>query len=180
MRTETCTQCGIFFHPNGRETRCRECRFPSHVPTWHDVAGFAGRYQITVNGDIRCIVRRPLLLRPTPQKSGYAVTLIDGQGQKSKHMIQRLLLMTFRPIDTPETHYAKPVNGNHLDTRLINWTWVERWYTNNVKLDAQTVTSIRDMIADTPDISYHRLASQVGISAMQIYRIARGEQWRDL
>jgi hypothetical protein len=177
-RQEMCQECGLYFTPNSREVRCRDCRFPSHSQRWFDVPGYEGRYQINVLGQIQCVVKSPFVLRPTRQKSGFAVTLVNAAGQRAKYMVQRILLMTFRPIGDPHLYFAQCRSTNHFDTHLKNWEWAEKWYTHHVRLDTNAVRTIRQIVKEKPNTSYHALASRFGISAMQIYRIAAGQQWK--
>ncbi len=178
---QICQECGVYFTPNGRDARCRDCRFPSHRTAWFDVPGYEGRYQVSVLGAVQCVLKSPpLLLRPTRQKNGLALTLVDADGQRTKHMVQRIVLMTFRPIDDAHLQFAKCKSADHFDPRLKNWDWAEKWYTHHVKLDRDAVRDIRRIIRETPDTSYHALASRFGVSAMQIYRIMAGQQWKDI
>lgn len=178
---DICEDCGMLFTPNAREKRCRECRFPSTKVIWAAIPGYEGRYEIDLSGNVQRIAgARPLLLRPTPQRDGYALSLVDATGERTKYMVQRLLLKAFRPIEHDENYFAKAKNGNHFDTRLKNWEWVEKWYANNAKLTAPMVSHIRLLIRTHPTLSYREIAAQFGVSAMQIYRIAEGEQWKDV
>jgi hypothetical protein len=180
-RQQICQECGVYFTPNAKEGRCRDCRFPSHSAVWHDVPGYEGRYQANVKGSIQCVVKSPpLLLRPTRQKNGLALTLVDANGHRTKYMVHRLVLMTFRPIENTHLYFAKCKSDDHFEPHLKNWEWAEKWYTHNVKLDTNAVRIIRRTIQDKPNTSYHALASQFGISAMQIYRIMEGKQWKDV
>jgi len=176
---QVCQDCGVYFIPNAREVRCRDCRFPSDSHRWFDVPGYEGRYMVNVLGAVQCVLKTPpLVLRPTRQKNGYALTLVGADGRRTKHMVQRLVLMTFRPIDDAHLYFARCTSTDHFDTRLKNWEWAEKWYTNNVKLNTETVREIRHIVRAAPDTSYHALASRFGVSAMQIYRIMDGKQWK--
>lgn len=130
MGSGLCTQCGQTFKGNANQKRCNACRFPMTIAQWAAIPRYEGCYDISQTGDIRSLLRTPVYyLHPTPRpKRGYAVTLVDPRGQKSKIMVQRLLLLTFHPIDQPDHYFAIPRNGDYFDTHVQNWQWAPRCY----------------------------------------------------
>lgn len=141
---------------------------------WRDIPGYEGRYEINTNGTIRRLRPTPLYLTRTPTPTGYRVGLA-GQF----HYVQRLLLVTFCPIDNPDQYLAKARYGNPLDTRLSSWEW-QAAPTGNARLKKEDVQAVRHALLSDATISYAEMAMRYGVAKSTIGSIMRGHSWKDV
>lgn len=67
-----------------------------------------------------------IIMKPGLETSGYYFIILSTiNGQKIVQM-NRLVLMTFNPINNPENYQANHINGNKLNNELSNLEWTTR------------------------------------------------------
>lgn len=198
--------CGDWFDPNaGGQKRCNACRFKSlskrrahtkpHVICdnrdkawfrgeialqWRAIPGYEGRYEISNQGDVLSLVRGRYVMRPTYSEDGFSILLSNQIGARTRWVLSRLMLITFRPVDHPRLYAAIPKNGNKHDMRLHNWKWVRRHgeYVGNAKLTEEDAIAIKRRLMADNTLSYRVVADEYGVNAATISHIMTGKNWR--
>jgi hypothetical protein len=96
---------------------------------WRIIPGFGGRYRISDTGIVMSRIGRfgrkqgwtPMCNRL--KKDGHLdVNLTDTAGRIARHLVHRLVLLTFRSGPSPG-QVCRHLNGNPVDNRLENLVW---------------------------------------------------------
>lgn len=196
--------CGAEFTPNSyQQLKCNDCRFapkkraPSHKKTqvmkdnrekawhcrdtrdWRAIPGYEGRYEISDYGDVLSLVKGRRILRPTRFDRGYKLVLSNRTGARAWHTVQRLMLLTFRPIEDAHLYTAAAKDDTH-DMSLKNWYWAKRQgeHANRTKLNAAQVINIKARLMADSALSYRVIAQEYNVSLSAISHIMTGANWK--
>jgi predicted XRE-type DNA-binding protein len=95
---------------------------------WRTIKEFTN-YQISNLGRIKRIVpdkyNRPLImLKIQKDKNGYSYVELKNESITKKKKIHRLVLMSFKPIDTSELFQCNHIDGNKQNNCIYNLEWV--------------------------------------------------------
>ena len=89
---------------------------------WKDIAGYKGLYQVSNTGNIRRLYRNGFKsLKTSRQGNGYYHVILRICGKSKIHLVHRLVLSAFKPIDNAKE--VNHVNGNKSDNCLNNLEW---------------------------------------------------------
>lgn len=168
---------------------------------WRPIPGWEGRYEVSDLGRVRSLMshhRRPY---PTPRikaqmligdrLKSYAVRMTQP-GQNRLLTVHRLVLLAFvGPAPTP-LHEGAHRNGDHLDNRLVNLSWLTKAENEAdrvthgtvlkgerhpmAKLTAAQVEEMRAYRAATGD-SYAKIGLRFGVNADTAHRAITGRTW---
>lgn len=149
------------------------------MTNWKAIPGYEGRYEISSRGRILSLVMDGRLLKLNPRPDGYQVTLSNRVGIRRQWLVQRLLLLTFRPIEYPDLYDARCIDHDKLNLALDNWCWMTREtkYRNRLRLtDDQSREIARRLLSD-PRLPYTTLAQEYGVSKAAIARAFYRAVW---
>lgn len=99
-------------------------------PTWRDIVGWEGYYEINSVGEIRSKDR---LINGRLYKSvtlrykyirGYVNVGLSRGGRVKTLQVHRLVMKTFRPVPNQDNLQVNHINGKKDDNRLGNLEWV--------------------------------------------------------
>lgn len=146
---------------------------------WKAIPGYEGRYDISSQGDILSLVITRRILRRNPRPDGYQVTLSNRTGIRRQWLVQRLLLLTFCPIDQPELFDALCIDHDKHNLSLENWRWIPREtkYRNRLRLTDKQSEAIARRLFDNPMLTYETLAQEYGVSKNAIARAFYRAVW---
>ena len=98
---------------------------------WKDIPDYEGIYQISDQGRIRSLDRIDCAGRHLKGKirnlgitKGYHTILLSKNGINTNFRVNRLVLMTFSPIENMEKYHVNHINENTLDDVLSNLEWM--------------------------------------------------------
>lgn len=111
----------LVLHSDCRRHKCLE-----HKLTWVSIPKFEGRYEVSIQGEIRSLVAPggPRILKPQVNKSnGYwQVGLYDSKGKRHSHEVHRLVAAAFLgPL--PEGMCTRHLNSDLNDNRVSNLSY---------------------------------------------------------
>lgn len=93
---------------------------------WKPVEGYEGIYEVSNMGNIKSLPRRGrrvgMILKPTDNGAGYAVVQLRKDGQRKVHLVHRLVLQAFNPVDA--YYEVNHKNFDKYDNKLDNLEWV--------------------------------------------------------
>lgn len=98
---------------------------------WKDIPDYEGIYQISDQGRIRSLDRIDCAGRHLKGKirslgitKGYHTISLSKNGVSITFRVNRLVLMTFNPIENMEKYHVNHINENTLDDVLSNLEWL--------------------------------------------------------
>ena len=171
------------------------------METWKAVPGFEGLYEVSDLGRVRSLDRtieratgpatyRGRVLRQSVREvGGYASVGLSDHGVQSTHLVHELVAAAFlgpRPLGMHVCHndgaaannvaanlrYDTPV-GNHAD-KLRHGTLKHSEAHHNARLNREQIAEIRRRYASGIK---EDLATEFGVNANHIYRIAVRKRW---
>lgn len=108
---------------------------------WKEIEGYEGRYLVSSHGRVWSVRRQCVagchgrsvrwtgghLFRPGRTTCGYKQVVLCLGGGRATRLVHRLVLETFigLPPDSMVDVHAHHVDGNHLNNRLDNLTWID-------------------------------------------------------
>lgn len=109
----------------------------SGMETWLDVVGYEGFYEVSSLGRVRSAPRvagrgfgrggcRPIsatILKPWPDKNGYAKIVLCVDNKRKSISVHRLVAMAFLG-EQPDRPFVNHKNGRTDDNRIENLEWV--------------------------------------------------------
>lgn len=94
---------------------------------WKDIPGYVGRYQISDKGRVRSLQFKgkprqpPLIIKPTLRADGVMmVCLTDDNKSQQKHVLPRLMAVTWLGLPKGSELFAYCKNGDNTDFSLEN------------------------------------------------------------
>lgn len=167
---------------------------------WRDIPGYEGLYQVSDTGKIKSVIRRGSFVagrkkRLSRHVTGYQyVSLTARDGSEKKHYIQRLVMMSFEPIDSAEHLDVNHVDGNKLNNSIGNLEWLSHrdniihartvlkaWpdmrgeRSANAKLTDDDVRTIRAL--HLSGLKQKDIAARYNVSQPTIGYIVHGKTW---
>lgn len=79
-------------------------------------------YMINKKGDVYSLNRKRLLY-PSQDKDGYFRVGLSKNGKVKHCRINRLIMLQFHPIDTPEKYVVNHIDGNKQNNDINNLEW---------------------------------------------------------
>lgn len=130
-------------------------------------------------------------MSPGLETSGYLfVQLSTSHGPKIVQL-NRLVLMTFNPIENPELYQANHIDGNKINNHLYNLEWTTRSENqihayktglhkpSNVLIDEDTALKIVQLL-ETNNYQCREIAIMLGVSENIVNSIKKKESWKHL
>jgi hypothetical protein len=174
-----------------RGTKLRSERQDSMTERWSAIPGRLWHYEVSDAGRVRN-VRTGKILKPTlvgkQDRRYFRVSL----GARNNHRLNRIVLSAFVGPPPTMSHQAAHLNGDRLDNRLSNLTWVTQTENFSHKrlhgtalvgeknhqaiLTADGVADMMQRLAAGE--SYRGVARRLGVTDRTVRRIASGETWR--
>lgn len=91
---------------------------------WRDIAGTAGKYQVSNMGRVKSFKRKPeALLKPLNNGDDYWQVNFKVDGKRRALLIHRLVMLAFSPIDNPDDLEVDHLDGNPANCALSNLEW---------------------------------------------------------
>lgn len=166
---------------------------------WKDIPGWVGRYQVSDQGRVRCLVAygkplaEPRIRRLTPDSSDYLqVGLSVKHATCRTYLVHHLVLLAFVGPKPEEGLEGRHLDGDHRNNRLDNLMWGTRAEnyddrrkhgTDNsgeragaAKLTWEDVEWIRAWRVSK--LPMEALARAFGVACSRISDIATGKSWR--
>lgn len=158
---------------------------------WEDVGGFEGRYQVSDKGRVRSYPNSRgkgfTVLSPFINDDGYAIATFSVNGRRSKHLVHRLVLLTFRGEPPPGYVACHGPKGN-VDNSLPNLRW-DTHSANLLEREAgygETHGNAKLREADVMDMHVRlargetpvSVAARYGVTVENVYMIRSGKAWR--
>lgn len=145
-----------------------------------DIPGYEGLYAATKNGQIYSYKRKKFLTPEAVHNGYYRVCLTDASGNKKHMRIQRVILMTFNPIDNCEEYDASHLNEIRTDNRLSNLAWMSHrdninYGSHNIKLSQSIKKKIYCEELNKVFDGQIDAAKELGISSSGISLCCRGK-----
>lgn len=100
---------------------------------WKNINGFDGHYQISNFGRIRSTITNKILKCTEHRKEKYLKITLTYRKKVYGFWVNRLVLIHFRPIESPENFQAHHIDSNRENNRLDNLTWVTREENNKMR-----------------------------------------------
>ena len=107
---------------------------------WADVKGYEGRYQVSVDGEMKSLIGQGRILKPSYDGRGYLHVNLRKNGTRKNGKIHRLVAQAFIPNDDPEHKtQVNHINEDKTDNRVENLEWVtpsenSNWATRNERV----------------------------------------------
>ena len=151
---------------------------------WKDIPGYAGAYQASINGEIKNS-RSGFTLKPWKHPRGYVAVTLSIDGKKTKHLLHKLVLLTFVGPCPPgqETLHLDDNKVNNGMSNLRYGTPKENRETikyqrgtshSQVRLTDAAVRNIR-LLEGT--LSKTKIAERFGVSLGAVQGVLRGNTW---
>ena len=98
---------------------------------WKDILGYEGLYQVSIDGQVRSLIKRnglspgitydvPRALKLSSNGRDYLkLTLVDRHGNRKQHYVHRLVADTFLPFDLSKSE-INHIDGNKGNNNLYN------------------------------------------------------------
>lgn len=145
---------------------------------WRAIPGYEGRYEISDRGDILSLVKGRRILNPSLRRHGRVAILSDRFGKQSWHLVHRLVMQVFRPLENDRAYQSKFINGDYDDIRLDNLEWVLK--RNHATLTPGDVRTIRARLIADNTLTYETIGREYGVTFSAIGKIMAGTKWRDV
>ena len=168
---------------------------------WRDVGGYEGTYFISNMGQVASLQwGRRCLLKPLINTKGYLYVGLRKNGARKNHLIHRLVLLAFSPIENSGELMVNHIDSNPLNCRIENLEWctnrensVHFWRTNRKidqsksiggnhhlsRLTDADVIEIRRIYSERK-ISMNAVGRMFNISGSTAANILHGKTWRHL
>ena len=109
---------------------------------WKEIKGYEGLYEVSSEGRVNSLGRKPGIMRPGTSK-GYLKVGLTKDGIRSMFRVHRLVAEAFipNPDNKPEVDH---INGDRKDNRAENLRWMTHKENNNnpVTLERRSVVSM--------------------------------------
>lgn len=89
--------------------------------TWKPVPGYEGLYEVSDDGQVRSLISKGKILRPST-RNGYQRVGLSKEGKRTNFPVHRLVLLAFVG-PAPEGAEACHWNDDPLENRLTNLRW---------------------------------------------------------
>ena len=155
-----------------------------------DIQGFEGRYQVTSEGQVYSLLRRPGLMSLATDKWGYKTCKLHAaDGTAKKCLVHRLVAIAFLGAPPPGKTEVNHLNEDTTDNRIENLEWTDhrsniRYGTGNERRASATKNKPKPkrvvLIIDPTTQAVRRVesiheASRVtGVSVISIWRGCHG------
>lgn len=101
---------------------------------WKPVIGYEGLYEVSNYGRVRSLDRvarngrgsrvyTGKLLKPQPLRSGYLTVNLSSDGSVTRHLVHRIVCISFHGKPTGRTLEVGHFNGDQKDNRAENLRW---------------------------------------------------------
>lgn len=163
---------------------------------WKDIPGFEGMYQASSLGRIKGIERLDSIGRKVPERmltqhktrGDYLTVFLSKNGETKSYRVNRLVLMTFNPVEDMDKLEANHKNENRQDNRLenLNWltskennTWNDRHKKVGEKLKNNAKRSKQIICVETGEIypSIREASRQTGINSGDLCKCCKNENY---
>lgn len=130
------------------------------------------------------------IMSPGLETSGYLFILLSTEFGQKTIQVNRLVLITFCPIQNPEMYQANHKNGNKLNNHLSNLEWTTRSeniihsYRTGLHISPTSITQdqaikIVEMLIENKYMC-KEIASILGVSVNIVESIKKKESWKHL
>jgi hypothetical protein len=166
-----------------------------NAEVWQEIDGTDGVYEISSHGRVRSYTRsaKGFLMSPRGNNDMFFRVELSVDYVKTNHLIHRLVAQAFVENTDPENKvYVIHLDRNKKNNYYKNLKWVDKkeWVEiNRTYSFEKMIQATRKLQAEQiPDIKARyaagertvELASEYGVSAMQINRVIRGENWKHI
>lgn len=171
----------------------------SNDTTWRDIPGFEGKYQVSVDGQVRSITkgkngRKPGLIFGKVSTKGYHSVSLRHNDQATHHSVHRLVMLAFVGLCPPGMQ-VNHIDGNKLNNNLSNLEYVtpgqniqhafdthlregKRGETHwKAKLTAETVIEMRRLYA-AGGILQREIGIMFGVSNKAVSEVITRKNWK--
>lgn len=163
--------------------------------SWCPVLGFEGHYEVSDDGEVRSIKRKPIILAPRYDRTGYVRAALFLDGKYNIRLVHRLVAAVFLPPQPTPLHEINHIDCNKANNRADNLEWCTRSengfhaYANGrstprkgtlhgmSKLTEADVLEIKSLLGT---MTQREIAARFGVLQPQIHRIATGKRWAHL
>lgn len=94
----------------------------NNIEIWKTIPNYENFYEVSNTGKIRTL-RTKKILKTYIINSGYECIKFCVNNTRTSHLIHRLVMLTFYPIENSDTLTVNHKNGNRLDNTLSNLEW---------------------------------------------------------
>jgi hypothetical protein len=96
---------------------------------WKEIKGYEGLYEVSSEGRVKSLGRKPGIMRPG-LSNGYLKVGLTKDGIRSRFRVHRLVAEAFipNPDNKPEVDH---INGDRKDNRVENLRWMTHQENNN-------------------------------------------------
>lgn len=157
------------------------------MESWKIIKDYNEVYAISTEGVVKN-VKRGWIIKPVLHHSGYFEIGLSKNNKQDKHLLHRLLLLTFRDVEDSNKLVVNHKNGIKTDNRLENLEWCTRMenidHSMNVlnkrptaKLNKEQVSEIRALLKED-NLSLREIGDKFNIGKLQIFNIKHNKSWK--
>lgn len=159
------------------------------IETWHPIAEFEGRYEVSDLGRVRAIkANSSKVLAPILDKYGYVKVCLTKDGKQYNRTVHRLVALAFieNPNDKPQINHKDEIKTNN---RVDNLEWStskenNNHGTRNKRISAHKLnTNGKEIVQLDLEgniirrwVSLNEIHRQLGYDITHIIRVCRGRK----
>lgn len=145
---------------------------------WKPVPGFEAHYRVSNLGRVMSFHHgKETVLKPHVFKGGQAVVLMSS-GKKAGFLVQRLVLMAFRPVALPRQYQVRFIDDNPHNCRLDNLAWARFKGGSRRKLTEAQASEIKALYFHH-GLTQQAIADRFGVHNSTVNAIIVGRAWVD-